>query len=329
MVNWNGVDADVNVWLNKHYTAGRGGSQIQHIVIHHNAGVNLSTKDVYNIWQTREASAHYQVEIDGTIGQLVHDWDTAWHAGNLAENQRSIGIEHTNSGGAASGWSISDATREAGAHLVAALCVRYGLGRPTWCVNVFPHSNFSSTSCPAALASTYRTSYMSRAQEWYDSMTGGKGTTPSYPTASASSKKVTKTDGQLMLDVDGVPGSATYSRFQQVMGTTIDGVKSKPSQMVIAFQKFLNSVVSVKDIANLGCSGKTKGKLDVDGYDGTKTWKVFQYWAWNVRKELIKAYAGNASMAAFADGVDGVKTWKVLQHMLNESYSNSGKLLSK
>ena len=136
---------------------------------------------------------------------------------------------------------------------------------------------------------------------------------------------VTKTDNQLMLDIDGYPGAKTYSRFQQVMGTLIDGKKSQPSLMIKAFQRFLNSVVSSNDIKNL----TGYHRLNVDGFDGWRTWKVFQYWAWNVRKDLIKLYAPGWGVWDFADGDPGVKTWKVLQHMLNESYANSGKLLKK
>ena len=41
-------------------------------------------------------AAHYQVEDDGTIGQLVWDSNTAWHASNWDANCRSIGVEHAN-----------------------------------------------------------------------------------------------------------------------------------------------------------------------------------------------------------------------------------------
>lgn len=147
----------------------------------------------------------------------------------------------------------------------------------------------------------------------------------SYGAAPTSTGNVTKTDGQLMLDIDGYPGAKTYSRFQQVMGTIIDGKKSQPSLMIKAFQRFLNSVVSSNDIKNL----TGYHRLDIDGFDGWRTWKVFQYWAWNVRKDLIKLYAPGWGIWDFTDGDPGVRTWKVLQHMLNESYANSGKLLKK
>jgi len=39
-------------------------------------------------------SAHYVISRDGTIIQLVHQSDIAWHAGNRRVNRHSIGIEH-------------------------------------------------------------------------------------------------------------------------------------------------------------------------------------------------------------------------------------------
>ena len=57
------LEPDLYCLMNKHYTPGRPGP-IKYLVVHHNAGVNLSTADCYRIWQDREASAHYQVEVD-------------------------------------------------------------------------------------------------------------------------------------------------------------------------------------------------------------------------------------------------------------------------
>jgi N-acetyl-anhydromuramyl-L-alanine amidase AmpD len=41
-----------------------------------------------------EASAHYVVSSSGRVAQMVPDRDIAWHAGNWAYNESSIGIEH-------------------------------------------------------------------------------------------------------------------------------------------------------------------------------------------------------------------------------------------
>lgn len=192
MKNWENVEADENLILNKHFTPGRAGT-INKIVLHHNAG-NLTIRGCYNVWQDREASAHYQVQSDGRIGQLVWDKDTAWHAGDFNANATSIGIEHADC--QTRPWKISDACLENGAHLVAALCKYYKLGRPTWMKNVFPHSHFSATECPASIAGSQNAAYMKRAQEWYDAMTKGssapKPSKPSKPAPKPAKKPAKK-----------------------------------------------------------------------------------------------------------------------------------------
>ena len=173
MKDWKTLEPDKYALVGGHrYTKGRA-RPIDRIVIHHNAANNWTTEQVRDLWNnSREASAHYQVEADGTIGQIVNDWDTAWHAANADINARSIGIEHANISGPPR-WQISDKTIEEGAHLVAALCHAYKLGRPQWGKDVFPHSQFTSTSCPHQLdvGGEDHDTYMRRAQYWYDQMT--------------------------------------------------------------------------------------------------------------------------------------------------------------
>lgn len=171
-MDWGNLVADETRILTRHYTAGRGGHAIDKVIVHHNDG-DLSVEGAYDVWQTREASAHYQVCSDGTVGQLVWDRDTAWHAGNWRANQTSIGIEHADC--SRSPYRISDACLDSGAHLVAAVCRRYGLGRPEWGVNLFGHSDFAPTECPASLAvgGSQHDEYVARAQAWYDAMCAG------------------------------------------------------------------------------------------------------------------------------------------------------------
>lgn len=184
-MDFENLNADVTKIIPCHYTAGREGKNINKVVLHHNAG-NLTVEDCYNVWSTRQASAHYQVESNGRIGQLVNDWDTAWHAGDWDINTTSIGIEHADC--SSSPWAISDECVESGAHLTAAICKMYGLGRPTWGVNVFGHSDFSATACPASLAvgGADHDRYMQRAGEWYDAMCGGAQPSPIQPSAPAT-----------------------------------------------------------------------------------------------------------------------------------------------
>lgn len=169
-MDWWKVEPDVYRLLNKHYTPGRAG-RIQYIVRHHNAGV-LSINQIWDVWQQRQASAHYQVEVGGRIGQLVNDSDTAWHAANATVNANSIGIEHANTAGAGQDWPISDITIVNGAKLAAALCWFYKLGRPHFGANIRDHRQYTTTSCPHHLAAggKYHDRWMQVAQQHYDFM---------------------------------------------------------------------------------------------------------------------------------------------------------------
>lgn len=165
-MDFDGLVADHTKIMTKHFTSGRGGHSVEFVGVHY-MDADGDWQDCYNWWQSREASAHYAVDSSGTVGQLVWDRDTAWALGNFSANQRSINIEHANRG-----RTITDACLDAGAHLVAAICKRYGLGRPEWYVNVFPHKYFSPTTCPGPLLDVYGDRYIRLAQEYYDAMTG-------------------------------------------------------------------------------------------------------------------------------------------------------------
>lgn len=166
-MDFKNLNADKNLILNKHFSAGRSGRKVEFIVPHYAAG-DLSLEGYYSVWQSRQASAHYAVDSNGKCAQLVWDRDTSWSCGNWDANCKSISIEHSNRGDV-----ITDACRETGAHLVAALCIEFKLGRPEWGKNVRMHRDFAATNCPGPLATTYKDSYIKRAQEWYDAMTAG------------------------------------------------------------------------------------------------------------------------------------------------------------
>ncbi|MDT9411299.1 peptidoglycan recognition protein family protein [Corynebacterium rouxii] len=181
MKDWAQVLPDNVRLLAKHYTPGRSGRNIKHVTIHHMAMIG-GINECWNVWQSRPASGHYAVGPDGSVGQLVWDRDTAWGNANLISNQETIIIEHSNSGGPSQDWPIGEQTLEAGAHLVAALCRFYNLGRPVSGRNVRFHHIESGglTSCPYHLrpGHRYHDHYIARAQFWYDHMT--KPASPSH-----------------------------------------------------------------------------------------------------------------------------------------------------
>ena len=138
--------------------------------------------------------------------------------------------------------------------------------------------------------------------------------------ASAATASARAADGQELLAVDGVWGSRTVARLQQVMGTPIDGVLDDDGSVCIeAFQRFLNDAVGAGHLTNLiGAPA-----LAVDGIDGPATWKAFQFLVWAWHKEYVP---GGWSWGDWIDGVDGPATVAALQRALNASTVGTGRL---
>ena len=215
-MDWDNLIADKTFFGQAaHYTKGRGGNAIEYIVLHHNGGFN-TLGNIVGTFNSRGVSAHYQVDQSGQVGQYVYDADTAYHAGNWNANQRSIGIEHANN--SVDPYTISDATLDGGAHLVAALCIKYGLGRPEYGSNVYPHKHFSSTDCPGSLGDdgSQRDTYMSQAQAYYDSMATGTAA-PDAPSGTDSGASPGGDGGDKSLNLDGEFGYYTVLALQEFL----------------------------------------------------------------------------------------------------------------
>lgn len=188
--------------ITKHKNSGRGGHKIEKIFVHHMAGV-LTVQQCGNVFNTRPASAHYGVS-GKAIGQYVDEKDTAWHCGNFAWNQRSIGIELANSTGAKGGWQVSDTTIKTAIKLIADICRRNGIKSLKYTGdmkgNLCMHRWVSSTSCPGP--------YLSH----------------KFAVIASGVNKILGSKN--ILDVDGVGGPLTVLRMQEFFGTEMDGVIS-------------------------------------------------------------------------------------------------------
>ena len=147
--------------------------------------------------------------------------------------------------------------------------------------------------------------------------------TPSVPRsapAPSARPRPTAPDGQELLDVDGQWGSRTVARFQQVMGTPIDGVLDDDGSTCIeAFQRFLNGAVGAGHLTNL----IGDPALEVDGVDGEKTWKAFQFLVWAWHREYVP---DGWEWGDWIDGADGPSTVAALQRALNASTAGTGRL---
>lgn len=101
------------------------------------------------------SSAHFVIANDGTITQVVHVADTAWHCGAYGypyNNHRSIGIEHEATLTNPDLWN-SPAMLEASARMAAYFTDLYGIPRQRSLPGVQGHNDMpgTATGCPGNL----------------------------------------------------------------------------------------------------------------------------------------------------------------------------------
>ena len=98
---------------------------VQFVVIHDIEGTALEALNTFQD-PINKVSIHYIVDTDGTVYQVVHDKDIAYHAGNYWYNQHAVGIEHA--GFDATGFQWYNATQYlASAKLTAYLLQKFNI----------------------------------------------------------------------------------------------------------------------------------------------------------------------------------------------------------
>lgn len=137
--------AKVYIGDNKNFSGKNYRKKIDLIVVHHMAAV-LTPKQCNNALKGRGGSIHYAIGNDGTIGYGIDETLVAWHAGNWPVNQRSVGIEISNSkvGG---DWLVSVKAFNAAAKLIADIAKRNGLGKLVFKKNIGYHGLYAATAC--------------------------------------------------------------------------------------------------------------------------------------------------------------------------------------
>jgi murein DD-endopeptidase MepM/ murein hydrolase activator NlpD len=116
----------------------RAGADIDTIIVHYTtAGTFESTKNHF-LNPKSEVSAHYVIDKNGDIYQMVEDADKAWHA--VHANLTSIGIEHV----AKVGDQLTEIQEKSSIHLIKWLMTEYKIPKE----NIKAHKEIKSTSCP-------------------------------------------------------------------------------------------------------------------------------------------------------------------------------------
>lgn len=296
---------------NKYNMRPGGIASVDKVIQHHWASPVDNSGDISLGSPGRKASATYLIHSDGKIFGQVPEEFRPWTSGGAAADNTAITIECQNSTGAPT-WEISAAAEDAIVRLLADIATRHAkFNRHLTRSNYRGHREFASTACPGP----YLYPRLQLICDKANTVLGG-GTVPvDNPLPPAQS---TNADGSTTLAIDGSRGPKTIARWQEVMGTKIDTVISKPvSELIKADQRFLNSVVLPEHIKNL--TGKSA--LDVDGDEGKKTIIVRQFW---LRNAMNPIHQQNliGHLLDF-DGILGPDTNKVHQFALNNTTSGS------
>jgi hypothetical protein len=123
-------------------TSSRNGASINMIVLHSTAAATVEGTIAWFLDRKSQVSAHYVVDKNGDIFQMVSDDRSAWHA--KAINSRSIGIEHV----ATASDRLTDAQSMASAQLVRWLAATYGIPAANVMGHGFAPCNEGTTGCP-------------------------------------------------------------------------------------------------------------------------------------------------------------------------------------
>src|SRR3990167_8874773 len=119
--------------------------KIDRIVVHW-FGVGTLESANQRFQKPDNSSAHYGIS-NKTVWQWVYEDKVAYHAGNYAMNQRSIGIEHD--AGINPAHDLSEASYRTSCELIHDICRRYSI--PMDREHIIGHKEVKPTQCPGTI----------------------------------------------------------------------------------------------------------------------------------------------------------------------------------
>jgi hypothetical protein len=193
------------------------------VTIHHNGG-RLSHEGVLSVWQTREASAHFNFDAKGTPAQFVRPNEYAWSTGNTEGNVRSISIEMCNET-VAPEWKVGDLTVHGAARLTAWIHWKIFGWRPSR-DSVVPHHHWSSTACAGPYMDQIFDRFVEIAVQYYDEFTAGTGFPSTPPPSSGGGSKSVDQLADEVIDGEWGNGDDRRQRLQNA-GYDYDAVQAE------------------------------------------------------------------------------------------------------
>lgn len=235
------------------------------VTIHHNAG-RLSHKGVLNVWKSRPASAHFDVDRNGAVAQYVKVNEYAWAVGDTEGNMRSISIEMANSS-LGPKWEVDEDTWEGAARLAGWLFAKVIGERPTK-HNLFYHHHWSSTSCAGPYMDKIYDKVLNAAQSSYDYFKDGKQET--HHTSSSSHHKSLSQLAREVINGEWGNGSDRMRRLKEA-GYNADAVQDEVNRRLlghhVSSRKSLSRIVSEVIDGKWGNGSHRREKLEAAGYD--------------------------------------------------------------
>lgn len=226
------------VKVSPHKTSPRN-SKIDTITIHHMAG-DLSVEQCGEVFQNREASAHYGIDNDGRVGQYVSEDDRSWSTANGDNDHRAINIELANDS-LSPNWHVSDRVIKKCIELCVDICKRNKISKINFTGdksgNLTMHKWFMATACPGPYLENkfqYIADEINKRLSGYTPTPTPKPTTTKYPISGYMElcqygdigKYVKILQSILGIEVDGSFGPATLEavkNFQRKNNLEIDG----------------------------------------------------------------------------------------------------------
>ena len=123
----------------------REGQKITEIIIHWFGVGTLESANTRFQNPANKSSAHYGIS-KGRIWQWVKEENTAWHAGNLSVNQKSIGIEHD---ATLNDHDLSMQDYQLSGQLIREIANRYKI--PLDRAHIKGHKEIKPTQCPGTV----------------------------------------------------------------------------------------------------------------------------------------------------------------------------------
>lgn len=142
------------------------------VTFHHNAG-RLSLEDVLKVWRYRPASAHFDSDPSGNIGQYVRVAEYAWSCGNTQGNMESIHIEMANAE-LGPNWTVGEVTWKSAARLAGWLFAKV-IGEAPTRDNVHFHHHWYATACAGPFMDKVYDQLLSEVQKSYNHFKSGGG----------------------------------------------------------------------------------------------------------------------------------------------------------